>query len=87
MNEQRYRHGEWNEALCFWTDERPRTEIAAQFCRDHWNIFYISSRVIHTIQSGITDQKEAEDLARDIAWDVLTSSNPIKRAERWKGKS
>lgn len=80
MKEYRVRQGEWNEALCFSVDKHPYTEVAAQLCRDHWNVFYVSSKSAVTLAWGIKEQEAAEGIAREVAEEILNSLNPIGKA-------
>jgi len=81
LTKTRVRKGEWNEALCFSVSEHAKIEIAAQKCRDHWNIFYISPSTSLTLRRGIKSQQSAEYIAKSIAAKVLLQQNPHATAE------
>jgi len=92
ITEERVRQGEWNEALCFISDNHPRIEIAAQKGKNQdkngnvtecWNIFYVSSRTAYGIRLNL-NQAQAEETARLMAHDILNSSNPYRTAKGYK---
>jgi len=87
LKTERVRMGEWNEALCFINEDRPLTEIAVQKCKDHWNIFYTSSKKVLTIVSGIDNQVDAENIGEGLALDILYLSNPYNSAVNAEKKS
>ena len=84
LKEERARKGEWNEALCFYIDQHPQTEIAAQKCRDHWNIFYVSSKHVMTLRSGIKTQASAESAGKRLAELILPEIKPIIAARSYR---
>jgi len=77
------RAGEWNEAICFSLESKPRTEIAAQQSRNgYWNIFFVSSRSALTLGTGFSREK-AYQLANTLAGKILTEKNPAKIARSY----
>lgn len=76
LKTERVRLGEWNEALCFFIDYHPLTEIAVQKCNDHWNIFYISSKKIRVLRSNIQKQEIAENEGKILADRILRYDKP-----------
>ena len=84
--EQRVRVGEWNEALCFFAADHPRTEIAAQKSRgesgESWFVYFVTPKTALTIY-GTQSQEDAESMARRIAPNILLNDNPYEMAKSY----
>ena len=84
ISQQRVREGEYNEALCFFCDEHPKTEIAAQKAGDAgWNIWYISSKKLLNLGRIVSSQEAAETKAEQLAKYIFNAANPYKEALRY----
>lgn len=84
IKEERVRVGEWNEALCFFCDAHPRTEVALQKAgKNGWHTYYLTGKTSRSIKWCGYNQSMAETHARIIAQNILTSVNPYAQAKKY----